>query len=82
VAGFESSTDMALMAPANLPEPIATRLSQAVRAAVTDAAFRQQIIAQGADPVGSSPAEFAAYWTAESAKWGDLIRARNIRMPS
>jgi tripartite-type tricarboxylate transporter receptor subunit TctC len=81
VAGFESSTDMALMAPANLPEPITTRLSQAVRAAVTDAAFRQQIIAQGADPVGSSPAEFAAYWTAESAKWGDLIRARGIRVP-
>lgn len=81
VAGFESSTDMALMAPANLPEPIAMRLSQAVRAAVTDTAFRQQIIAQGADPVGGTPAEFAAYWTAESAKWGDLIRARGIRMP-
>jgi tripartite-type tricarboxylate transporter receptor subunit TctC len=81
VAGFESSTDMALMAPANLPEPITTRLSQAVRAAVTDAAFRQQIIAQGADPVGGSPAEFGAYWTAESNKWGGLIRARNIRMP-
>ncbi len=82
VAGFESSTDMALMAPANLPEAIVTRLSDAVRAAVTDAAFRQQIIAQGADPVGGSPAEFAAYWTAESAKWGELIRARGIRMPS
>ncbi|BDG70081.1 Bug family tripartite tricarboxylate transporter substrate binding protein [Roseomonas fluvialis] len=81
VAGFESSTDMALMAPANLPEPIAARLSQAVRAAVTDAAFRQQIIAQGADPVGSSPAEFATYWTAESEKWGGLIRSRGIRMP-
>ena len=82
VTGFESSTDMALMAPANLPEPISTRLAQAVRAAVADAAFRQQIIAQGADPVGSSPAEFAAYWTAESEKWGGLIRGRDIRMPS
>jgi tripartite-type tricarboxylate transporter receptor subunit TctC len=81
VAGFESSTDMALFAPANLPAPIAARLAEAVRAAVTDPAFRQQIVAQGADPVGSSPAEFATYWTAESAKWGNLIRSRNIRMP-
>jgi tripartite-type tricarboxylate transporter receptor subunit TctC len=81
VAGFESSTDMALMAPANLPEAITTRLAQAVRAAVTDTAFRQQIIAQGANPVGGSPAEFATYWTAESQKWGTLIRGRNIRMP-
>jgi tripartite-type tricarboxylate transporter receptor subunit TctC len=81
VTGFESSTDMALMAPANLPEPITTRLAQAVRAAVTDAAFRQQIVSQGADPVGGTPAEFGAYWTAESEKWGGLIRSRNIRMP-
>jgi len=36
VAGFESSTDMALMAPAGLPEPIVNRLSEAVRAAVND----------------------------------------------
>jgi tripartite-type tricarboxylate transporter receptor subunit TctC len=81
VAGFESSTDMALLAPANLPEAISARLAQAVRAAVTDAAFRQQIIAQGAEPVGSSPAEFAAYWTRESEKWATLIRARGIRVP-
>lgn len=81
VAGFESSTDMALMAPANLPAAITARLSEAVRAAVNDPAFRQRIIAQGADPVGGTPAEFAAYWTRESEKWGGLIRARGIRMP-
>ncbi len=81
VAGFESSTDMALMAPANLPQPIVARLVEAVRAAVADPAFRQQIIAQGADPVGGTPAEFAAYWTRESEKWGNLIRSRSIRMP-
>ena len=72
----------ALMAPANLPEPITARLTEAIRAAVADPAFRQQIIAQGADPVGGTPAEFATYWTRESEKWGNLIRSRNIRMPS
>ena len=78
VTGFESSTDMALMAPAHLPEAIVARLSEAVRGAVDDAAFRQQIIGLGAVPVGGTPAEFATYWTAESEKWGNLIRARNI----
>jgi tripartite-type tricarboxylate transporter receptor subunit TctC len=82
LAGFESSTDMALMAPANLPAPIATRLSEAVRAAVADPAFRQRIIALGAVPVGGTPAEFGIYWTAESEKWGGLIRSRNIVQPS
>jgi tripartite-type tricarboxylate transporter receptor subunit TctC len=81
VPGFESSTDMALFGPAGLPAPIVARISEAVRAAVTDPAFRQQVIAQGADPVGSTPAEFAAYWPRELDKWGTLIRTRNIRMP-
>ena len=82
VTGFESSTDMALMAPAHLPEAIVARLSEAVRGAVDDAAFRQQIIGLGAVPVGGTPAEFATYWTAESDKWGNLIRARNIVRPT
>lgn len=81
VAGFESSTDMALLAPAGLPAPIVARLSEAVRAAVNDAPFRQQIIAQGATPVGGTPAEFAEYWTRELDKWGQLIRARGISVP-
>jgi len=82
VQGFESSTDMALMAPAGLPAALTNRLAGAVRDAVNDPAFRQRIIAQGADPVGGSPADFATYWTRESEKWGSLIRARNIRMPT
>ncbi|MBR0681533.1 tripartite tricarboxylate transporter substrate binding protein [Roseomonas eburnea] len=82
VAGFESSTDMALMAPAGLPAALTDRLAEAVRAAVNDPAFRQRIVAQGADPVGGTPAEFAVYWTRESEKWGTLIRARNIRAPT
>ncbi|MBR0660830.1 Bug family tripartite tricarboxylate transporter substrate binding protein [Neoroseomonas oryzicola] len=80
VAGFESSTDMALMAPANLPAPIVARLTEAVQAAVADPGFRAQIVAQGADPVGGTPAEFGPYWTAEFDKWGTLIRARGIRI--
>jgi tripartite-type tricarboxylate transporter receptor subunit TctC len=81
VAGFESSTDMALMGPAAMPEAVVARLAEAVRAALADPAFRQQVIAQGADPVGGTPAEFGPYWTAESEKWGALIRSRGIRMP-
>jgi tripartite-type tricarboxylate transporter receptor subunit TctC len=82
VAGFESSTDMALMAPAGLPAEIANRLAALVKDAVQDPAFRARIVALGADPVGGTPAEFDAYWTRESEKWGGLIRARNIRPPS
>ncbi len=82
VTGFESSTDMALMAPAGLPPAITERLATAVQDAFKDNAFRARIVALGADPVGNTPAEFAAYWTRESEKWGTLIRTRNIRRPA
>ena len=41
---------------------------------------RQQIVAQGAEPVGSTPEEFAEYWPRETAKWGAIVRSRGIRM--
>jgi tripartite-type tricarboxylate transporter receptor subunit TctC len=79
VAGFDSSTDMALMGPAGLPSVVVERLAGAVRAAVDDPAFRQQMITQGTEPIGGSPAEFDEYWTRELTKWGEVIRSRGIR---
>ena len=46
---------------------------------VDDPAFRQQMITQGTEPIGDSPAEFDEYWTRELAKWGEVIRSRGIR---
>jgi tripartite-type tricarboxylate transporter receptor subunit TctC len=40
---------------------------------------RERLSKEGADPVGSSPEEFAAYIKAEIAKWGKVIRAANIQ---
>ena len=79
VVGFDSSTDMALMGPAGLSSVVVERLAGAVRAAVDDPAFRQQMITQGTEPIGDSPAEFDEYWTRELAKWGEVIRSRGIR---
>ena len=79
VAGFDSSADMALMGPAGLPNMVVGRLAGAVRAAVDDPAFRQQMITQGTEPLGDSPAEFDEYWTRELVKWGEVIRSRGIR---
>jgi tripartite-type tricarboxylate transporter receptor subunit TctC len=81
VAGFDSSTDMALMGPPGLPAPIVERLAGAVRTAVADPAFRQQMITQGTEPIGGSPAEFQDYWTREINKWGEVIKSRGIRAP-
>ena len=36
--------------------------------------MRTRLAEQGADPVGSTPAEFAAFLAAEQPKWAELVR--------
>ena len=36
--------------------------------------MRTRLAEQGADPVGSTPAEFAAFVAAEQPKWAELVR--------
>jgi len=40
--------------------------------------MRVRLSKEGADPVGRSPEEFAAYMKAEIVKWGKVIRASKI----
>jgi len=80
VAGFQSSTDVAMFGPAGMPAPIIRRLSQALTAGLKAPQVRGPIEAQGAITVGSTPDELAAYLVQESGKWGEVIRARGIKI--
>jgi tripartite-type tricarboxylate transporter receptor subunit TctC len=78
VPGFESSTDCAMLLPAGTPDAVQRRIAASLRRALADAEARRRIVAMGIDPVGSSAAEFAAYWPREIDKWGEIVRSRNI----
>jgi len=80
VPGFQASTDIALFAPAGTPEPILRRLSEVVVAAMKTTEVRDRLAPLAIDPVGGTREEFPAYFQAESAKWRDIIRERNIRV--
>jgi tripartite-type tricarboxylate transporter receptor subunit TctC len=41
--------------------------------------MKKRMAGDGADGVGSTPAEFAAHVKAESARWAEVIRKSNIR---
>jgi tripartite-type tricarboxylate transporter receptor subunit TctC len=41
--------------------------------------MRNQLSAQGAEPIGNSPQEFAAFIRAEIDKWAAVIRASGAR---
>ncbi|TCZ56618.1 Bug family tripartite tricarboxylate transporter substrate binding protein [Roseicella aquatilis] len=80
VPGYRASTDFALFAPAGTPEPILKALSDAAVAAMRSPQVRERLAPLAIDPVGGSRAEFAGYLAEESAKWGAIIKARNIRL--
>jgi tripartite-type tricarboxylate transporter receptor subunit TctC len=46
---------------------------------VTSPGMRRKLAEQGGLPIGSTPAEAAAFMKAESGKWGKVIRDANIK---
>jgi tripartite-type tricarboxylate transporter receptor subunit TctC len=78
--GLNASSDFATFAPANTPEPVIRRLSQAAMESLRAPDLRERLQGLSIDPVGDTPEAFPAYLAAESAKWRDVIRARDIRV--
>jgi tripartite-type tricarboxylate transporter receptor subunit TctC len=78
VAGYEAATWYGLLAPAGTPKAIVDRLhAEIVKILATDT--RQRLAAQGFEPAGTTPAEFAGYIKSEIVKWGKVIKAAGIR---
>jgi len=78
--GFEATTDWALLAPANTPAPIIQKLHAATVKAMQSAEVVERLRQNSIIPTVGSPDEFTAYLTAESGKWGELIRSRGITL--
>jgi tripartite-type tricarboxylate transporter receptor subunit TctC len=82
-AGFPAvlvREDLALLAPAGTPDAILERLNRAVAAASAAPEVRERLTALGVEPNIRPRAEWPEYLRFEVARWGELIRARNIRI--
>jgi len=73
---FEASSWFGLLGPADLPRDIVNKLHAEVVRALKTPEIRDKLAGQGADPVGNTPEEFAAYLRAETAKWAKVVRYR------
>lgn len=77
-AGFEATTDFALLGPAGLPAPILRRLAAGLAATMANPEVLERLRANSVLPTYGTPEAWGGYFTAESTKWGELIRARGI----
>jgi tripartite-type tricarboxylate transporter receptor subunit TctC len=75
VPGYEATSWFGLFAPAATPKPVLERLHAALMKVLNDPQVKKKIAEQGGDPVAETPAQFAAFIQAESAKWGKVVKA-------
>jgi tripartite-type tricarboxylate transporter receptor subunit TctC len=77
--GFEATNWYGIFAPAGTPAAIVNRISQELASAIKLPDVREFMAKEGADPVGSTPQEFAAFFRNEVDRYAKVIRAANIR---
>jgi tripartite-type tricarboxylate transporter receptor subunit TctC len=78
--GFEIDTWWGLVAPAGTPADVLTKLNVAFVAALTSPEAKTRFAALMAEPVASSPEQFAAFMKSELAKYEKVVKASGARV--
>lgn len=76
--GVDTNNWYALFVPAKTPPATVSALNEAVRRTLAAPPVADKLLASGAVPVASSPAELAALLKRDTEKWGRLIKAKKI----
>lgn len=78
--GFEAFAWQGLVVPAATPADAVAALNKAMVSALSTTAVKARFQTLGLEAIPSTPAQMAAYAKAERDKWGQVIRAANIRL--
>ena len=78
VPGYEAMQWYGLVAPAGTPPAIIARLNAEALKALRSDEMKERLALDGAEPVGSTAAEFGALIRSELEKWSRVARAANI----
>ena len=79
VPGYEMNNWWGIVAPAGTPQPIVDKLVKEIDAVLASAETQKLFAADGAEVVRKSPAEFAAFFAAELAKWERVVKDAKIK---
>ena len=79
VPGVDSDNWYAVFAGKSVPAAEIEKVSAALRKALGDPGVRTRLLASGAEPAPSTPAELAALLKKDTDKWTRVVRAKNIK---
>ena len=74
VPGYEAYVWMGLLAPKGTPAPIVDKIHRDVVAVLATDEVKAYMATAGIEIVGSTPAEFGAFFRAERDQWAKVVR--------
>ena len=80
VPGYEASVWNGVVAPKNTPAEIIEKLYGEINAALADPEIGARLTEVGSIPKSMTPADFGKFIGEDTDKWGEVIRAGNIRV--
>jgi tripartite-type tricarboxylate transporter receptor subunit TctC len=78
--GYEVNVWFGILAPKGTPAPVIDRLHREFLAALRAPAARSFMESAAIEPVGSTPAEFGAFFREEKARWAKIIKETGARI--
>jgi len=79
VPGFAVTGWYGMLVPAGTPAPVLNTLHEAVVSAVKSKDIKDRLSGDAAEPVGSTPQEFADFLRTEIDKWASVIKKAGVR---
>jgi tripartite-type tricarboxylate transporter receptor subunit TctC len=79
VPGYVVSSGFSWVGPAGIPKPIVDKLNGALVKVLNDPAIRKDLLERGADPVGNTPEQHAAFIKAEIEKWQRVAAQAGVK---
>jgi tripartite-type tricarboxylate transporter receptor subunit TctC len=78
--GFVSIAWFGIVAPPKTPAPIAEKFSAAIAEALKQPDVAKRLAELSAEPIGSTPADMAAFMKQEADRYRDIIRAVGVKV--
>jgi tripartite-type tricarboxylate transporter receptor subunit TctC len=72
--GYSADTWYGLFAPRGTPREVIMKINVVMAKALRTPEVREKLLAQGAEPAGNSPEEFASFVKSEIAKWRKVVK--------
>jgi tripartite-type tricarboxylate transporter receptor subunit TctC len=80
VPGYEAVGWFGVFAPAGTPPAIVTKLRDAIASQMSKPETRKTLEAQGAEPVASTPEQFAAVLQTDIARWAKVVKESGAKV--